>query len=108
MVLGDRNGRSGSGICCNAPGPRDPSRRFRGVFLRGQTGVSICTGRWGPNQVPLGDLLALNPTGYSRLRSIFDTLEQAYGADRYLEFTIDGDEVYVLQHCTRQRSIEVD
>ncbi|WP_106767818.1 hypothetical protein [Paenibacillus faecalis] len=105
MVFGCYSSISGSGICCNLPEGDD--RRFKGFFLPFYQGLALSRGSWGPNQVSLDKLKIINERAYYKLRDIFDHLERLYGDNRYLEYTVEGDEVYILEHLTRTRFVEV-
>ncbi len=106
MVFGCLDARSGNGICCNRPGEVTPATRFRGIFLPRQQGIWIGTGSWGAGEeVDLEALRSLHPDAYRELARAFDRLEEIYGPNRYLEFTIEGDRVFLLQHDTRQRFV---
>jgi hypothetical protein len=108
MVFGCMDEQSGNGIACNLPGPPDPTRRFQGVFLPCHIGVPTVSGCWGRGQISLTALKALNVRAYNTLREWFDYLESVFGPNRYLEFTIEKERLFLLQHLTRQRDILVD
>jgi hypothetical protein len=105
MVFGCLDARSGNGICCNHPGEPHPSRRFKGVFMPQQLGISLVRGSWGTTDVNLSELRNIHPRAYFELRGMFDYLEEFHGPDRYLEFTIEGERLFLLQHSTRQRLV---
>lgn len=105
MVIGSLDKRSGNGICCNLPGPPHPSRRFCGVFLPGQQGISLQRGFWGPGEVDLSRLAAWAPEAYEELRRVFAMLERCFDPNPYLELTLEGGRLFFLQLEARQRHV---
>ncbi len=105
MVFGTLDRFSGNGICCTYPEEIDGDKRFKGVFLPMQNGLSVQKGSWGEKEIPLDELLQINSRAYFELRGIYDYLETKYGEGRHLEFCVEGSNVYILDHVTRIRFV---
>lgn len=105
MIMGNLDDKSGSGICCNWPGDINKKSRFKGVFIPNSHGIPVTKGCWGEGELNLCSLESINPKAYYKLYDIFCYLEEKYGDNPYLEFTVEKEEVYILQYEIRQRLV---
>ena len=106
MVLGNYDEKSGTGICCNYPGQVTEETYCKGIFIPGACGIPSVKGCWGIGEMSLEEFKCINPKAYDSLRKIFAFLETKYGANPYIEFTCEGEELYILQYEIRQRFVQ--
>lgn len=106
MVFGNYDHKSGTGICCNYPGEITEESHCKGIFIPGVCGIPSIKGCWGIGEMSLEKFMCLNPMAYDSLQNIFAFLESKYGANPYIEFTCEGEELYILQYEIRQRFVQ--
>jgi pyruvate,orthophosphate dikinase len=103
MVFGDMGDDSGTGVCFT----RDPATGARvtyGDYLPRAQGEDVVAGI--RNTLSLDDLAGLHPKAHERLISIMDQLEQHYRDMCDIEFTIEKDNLYILQTRAGKRTAE--
>lgn len=106
MVFGNYDHKSGTGICCNYPGEITKESHCKGIFIPGVCGIPSIKGCWGTGEMSLEEFMCLNPKAYNDLHNIFAFLESKYGANPYIEFTCEGEKLYILQYEIRQRFVQ--
>lgn len=106
MVFGNYDQKSGTGICCNYPGEITTDSHCKGIFIPGVCGIPSIKGCWGIGEMSLEEFMCLNPKAYNDLHNIFAFLESKYGANPYIEFTCEGEKLYILQYEIRQRFVQ--
>jgi hypothetical protein len=105
MVYGCWDEKSCSGVCCALPDNEYDDYEFRGIILHKQQGFGLEKGKWGECEYDLKRLLSINNSAYFTLRGIYEYLCSLYGPERYLEFTIESNDVFILEHLTRKRMV---
>ena len=103
MVFGDLGNDSGTGVCFT----RDPATGQRvsyGDYLPRAQGEDVVAGI--RNTLSLDDLGGLHPECHGQLLEIMDTLERHYQDMCDIEFTIERDELYILQTRIGKRTAE--
>lgn len=103
MVFGDLGEDSGTGVCFT----RDPATGAKvsyGDYLPRAQGEDVVAGI--RNTMPLDDLAALHPQCHRELLETMDGLEQHYTDMIDIEFTIEKDELYILQARIGKRTAE--
>ncbi|HEX6222326.1 MAG TPA: pyruvate, phosphate dikinase [Acidimicrobiia bacterium] len=101
MVFGDLGEDSGTGVCFT----RDPSTGAGepyGDYLPRAQGEDVVAGI--RNTVALDELAGLHPKAHRRLLGIMDGLEKHYRDMCDIEFTIEKDELYILQARVGKRT----
>ena len=101
MVFGNMGETSGTGVAFT----RDPAsgeKRFYGEFLMNAQGEDVVAGIRTPQ--PIQSLAGVRRRHYSELRRIGRVLEEHYRDMQDMEFTIEGDELWLLQTRTGKRS----
>ncbi|MDP8253922.1 MAG: pyruvate, phosphate dikinase [Candidatus Kaelpia aquatica] len=101
MVFGNMGDTSGTGVAFT----RDPStgeRVYYGEFLINAQGEDVVAGIRTPE--PLADLEKEMPVIYKELTAIFDKLELHYKDMQDVEFTIEDNELFLLQTRTGKRT----
>ena len=101
MVFGNRGPRSGTGVCFT----RDPSTGenvFYGEYLVDAQGEDVVAGIRTPE--PIAAMAAKFPAAYARLVRVKDLLERHYGDVQDIEFTVEDDQLFVLQTRTGKRT----
>lgn len=95
MVLGNQNENSMSGVIFS----RDcvlGSSGMIGEFIFKSQGESVVSGTITPQ--PIDDLLLTHPHIYEQLKNISETLEKAHSEIKDIEFTVEDNKIYILQH----------
>ena len=105
MVFGNMDITSGTGICCNWPGEKTNFSCFKGVFLPQHQGCPLIKGSWGYYELDLSELKDLNIKAYNYIKYVYEHLKVNYFTDPYIEFTIERENVYILQVENRQRYV---
>jgi len=103
MVFGDLGEDSGTGVCFT----RDPAtgkRSSYGDYLPMAQGEDVVAGI--RNTLSLDDLADLHPKCHAELIEIMDRLERHYRDMCDIEFTIEKDELYILQTRVGKRTAE--
>jgi pyruvate,orthophosphate dikinase len=101
MVFGNYGDDSGTGVCFT----RDPSTGkniFYGEYLTNAQGEDVVAGIRTPE--PISNLKKKNPENYEKLINIRAKLENHYKDMQDLEFTIQQNELYILQTRTGKRT----
>ncbi len=101
MVFGNLGPSSGTGVCFT----RDPSTGenvFYGEYLMNAQGEDVVAGIRTPQD--LAGLESEKPAVYEQLCSLRDTLERHYRDMQDIEFTIEDEQLYLLQTRTGQRT----
>ncbi len=101
MVFGNRGPRSGTGVCFT----RDPSTGenvFFGEFLIDAQGEDVVAGIRTPE--PIAAMGKHLPAAYRRLLAAKEMLERHYGDVQDIEFTVEDDDLFVLQTRTGKRT----
>jgi pyruvate,orthophosphate dikinase len=103
MVFGDLGKDSGTGVCFT----RDPATGERvsyGDYLPQAQGEDVVAGI--RNTLSLDELAGLHPDCHAELIEIMDRLEKHYRDMCDIEFTIERDELYILQTRVGKRTAE--
>ena len=103
MVFGDLGQNSGTGVCFTrdpGTGRSDPY----GDYLDRAQGEDVVAGI--RNTMSLEDLSDSHPKPYADLLEIIDRLEEHYRDMCDIEFTIENDELFILQTRVGKRSAE--
>src|SRR5690242_2848479 len=101
MVFGNLAEDSGTGVAFT----RDPATGARGVYgdyLPNAQGEDVVAGI--RNTIALQDLSQLDPTSFTQLMSIMDTLEHHYRDLCDIEFTIERGRLWMLQTRVGKRT----
>ena len=106
MVMGNYDEKSGTGICCNYPGTVTKESYCKGIFIPRMVGIPSIKGCWGIGEMNLDEFQDINPKAYKIVVEIFRFLEKKYGPNPYIEFTCEGEQVYILQYEIRQRLVK--
>jgi len=103
MVFGDLDDQSGTGVCFT----RDPATGERvayGDYLPRAQGEDVVAGTRTP--MHLDDLGRRHPEAHARLLKIMAGLENHYKDMLDIEFTVEKDELYILQVRAGKRTAE--
>ncbi|MGH3649626.1 MAG: pyruvate, phosphate dikinase, partial [Acidimicrobiia bacterium] len=103
MVFGDLGDDSGTGVCFT----RDPAAGQRvsyGDYLPRAQGEDVVAGI--RNTMPLDELSGLHPQCHRQLLETMDKLERHYQDMCDIEFTIERDQLYILQTRIGKRTAE--
>jgi pyruvate,orthophosphate dikinase len=101
MVFGNMGESSGTGVAFT----RDPGtgqKKFYGEYLMNAQGEDVVAGIRTPH--PIEDLKKTMPKVYLQLVSIYKKLENHYKDMQDLEFTIEDNNLYLLQTRTGKRT----
>ncbi len=101
MVFGNTGRRSATGVGFT----RDPAtgaKKFYGEFLINAQGEDVVAGIRTPQ--PISALQQVMPAAYGQLRDITGRLERHYGDVQDFEFTIQDDELFMLQTRSGKRT----
>ena len=101
MVFGNTGDRSGTGVGFTR-NPATGAKEFYGEFLINAQGEDVVAGIRTPR--PIGDLETVMPHAYKQLRQITSRLEKHYKDVQDFEFTIQDDELYMLQTRNGKRT----
>ncbi|HUL75431.1 MAG TPA: pyruvate, phosphate dikinase [Vicinamibacterales bacterium] len=101
MVFGNTGDRSATGVGFTR-NPATGAREFYGEFLVNAQGEDVVAGIRTPR--PIGDLASVMPHAYKQLRQITTRLEKHYKDVQDFEFTIQDDELYMLQTRSGKRT----
>ena len=105
MVYGDADPHSLTGMCYT----RHPSTGERveyGHFIMGRQGMAL-GGVDDPAQRDLAEMRELNPRAHAELLASFAPIERYYRAVRQLEFTAEGETLYLLQNTQGRTDIRL-
>ena len=101
MVFGNTGDRSGTGVGFTR-NPATGAKEFYGEFLINAQGEDVVAGIRTPR--PIGELESVMPHAYKQLRQITTRLERHYRDIQDFEFTIQDDELYMLQTRNGKRT----
>jgi pyruvate,orthophosphate dikinase len=101
MVFGNTGDRSGTGVGFTR-NPANGTKEFYGEFLINAQGEDVVAGIRTPR--PIRDLETVMPHSYKQLRQITTRLEKHYKDVQDFEFTIQDDELYMLQTRNGKRT----
>jgi len=101
MVFGNMGERCGTGVAFTR-NPSTGENAFYGEYLMNAQGEDVVAGIRTPQPIEtLNDVL---PKAYDELLSIRETLEQHYRDMQDIEFTIQDEQLYMLQTRTGKRT----
>jgi pyruvate,orthophosphate dikinase len=101
MVFGNTGDRSGTGVGFTR-NPATGAKEFYGEFLINAQGEDVVAGIRTPR--PIRDLESVMPRAYAQLRTITTRLEKHYKDVQDFEFTIQDDNLYMLQTRNGKRT----
>jgi pyruvate,orthophosphate dikinase len=101
MVYGNTGDRSGSGVAFTR-NPANGVKEFYGEFLINAQGEDVVAGVRTPE--PVAELKKQMPHAYHELERIRQTLEKHFKDVQDFEFTIEDDDVYMLQTRNGKRT----
>jgi pyruvate,orthophosphate dikinase len=101
MVFGNTGDRSGTGVGFTR-NPATGAKEFYGEFLINAQGEDVVAGIRTPR--PIRDLETVMPRSYKQLRQITTRLEKHYKDVQDFEFTIQDDELFMLQTRNGKRT----
>jgi pyruvate,orthophosphate dikinase len=101
MVFGNTGDRSGTGVGFTR-NPATGAKEFYGEFLINAQGEDVVAGIRTPR--PIRDLEGVMPRAYAQLRTITSRLEKHYKDVQDFEFTIQDDNLYMLQTRNGKRT----
>jgi pyruvate,orthophosphate dikinase len=101
MVYGNTGDNSGSGVAFTR-NPANGVKEFYGEFLINAQGEDVVAGVRTPE--PVAELKKQMPKAYHELERIRQTLEKHFKDVQDFEFTIEDDEVYMLQTRNGKRT----
>ena len=101
MVFGNTGDRSGTGVGFTR-NPATGAREFYGEFLINAQGEDVVAGIRTPQ--PIAELETVMPKAYQELRRITTRLEKHYRDVQDFEFTIQDEQLYMLQTRNGKRT----
>jgi len=101
MVFGNTGNRSGTGVGFTR-NPATGEHKFFGEFLINAQGEDVVAGIRTPQ--PISQLARVMPKAYAQLRQITTRLEKHYKDIQDFEFTIQDDQLYMLQTRSGKRT----
>ena len=101
MVFGNTGDRSGTGVGFTR-NPATGAKEFYGEFLINAQGEDVVAGIRTPR--PIRELESVMPRAYKQLRQITTRLEKHYRDIQDFEFTIQEDDLYMLQTRNGKRT----
>ena len=101
MVFGNTGDRSGTGVGFTR-NPATGAKEFYGEFLINAQGEDVVAGIRTPK--PIAELEAVMPKAYKQLRDITTRLEKHYKDVQDFEFTIQDEQLYMLQTRNGKRT----
>ena len=101
MVFGNTGNRSATGVGFTR-NPATGQREFYGEFLVNAQGEDVVAGIRTPK--PIAELEKLMPSAYRQLRTITSRLERHYRDVQEFEFTIQDEQLYMLQTRSGKRT----
>ena len=101
MVFGNHDERSATGVCFSRnPATGEPG--LYGEFLVDAQGEDVVAGTRTPE--PIAHMQAVFPEPFAQLEDAVQTLERHYRDMQDIEFTIDHDELFLLQTRSGKRT----
>ncbi len=101
MVFGNSGDRSATGVGFTR-NPSTGAKEFYGEFLVNAQGEDVVAGIRTPQ--PIAELERVMPRAYAQLRQITSRLERYYRDVQDFEFTIQDDELFMLQTRSGKRT----
>src|SRR5262245_8093798 len=101
MVFGNTGDRSATGVGFTR-NPGTGAKEFYGEFLINAQGEDVVAGIRTPQ--PIGELERVMPKAYKQLREITTRLEKHYKDVQDFEFTIQDEQLYMLQTRSGKRT----
>ena len=101
MVFGNSGDRSATGVGFTR-NPATGAKEFYGEFLVNAQGEDVVAGIRTPQ--PIAELERVMPRAYAQLRQITSRLERHYRDVQDFEFTIQDDELFMLQTRSGKRT----
>jgi pyruvate,orthophosphate dikinase len=101
MVFGNTGDRSGTGVGFTR-NPATGEKKFFGEFLINAQGEDVVAGIRTPKQI--AELETIMPKAYRQLRQITNRLERHYRDVQDFEFTIQDEQLYMLQTRNGKRT----
>ena len=101
MVFGNTGDRSGTGVGFTR-NPATGAKEFYGEFLINAQGEDVVAGIRTPR--PIAELEAVMPKAYKQLRTITTRLEKHYKDVQDFEFTIQDEQLFMLQTRNGKRT----
>ena len=101
MVFGNSGDRSATGVGFTR-NPATGAKEFYGEFLVNAQGEDVVAGIRTPQ--PIAQLKQVMPRAYTQLRAITSRLERHYKDIQDFEFTIQDDELFMLQTRSGKRT----
>ena len=101
MVFGNSGDRSATGVGFTR-NPATGAKEFYGEFLMNAQGEDVVAGIRTPQ--PIAELERVMPRAYAQLRQITSRLERYYRDVQDFEFTIQDDELFMLQTRSGKRT----
>src|SRR5688500_6991746 len=101
MVFGNMGDTSATGVGFTR-NPSTGAREFYGEFLQNAQGEDVVAGIRTPH--PITDLEKVMPAAYKQLREITTRLERTYKDVQDFEFTIEDNQLYMLQTRNGKRT----
>ena len=101
MVFGNSGDRSATGVGFTR-NPATGAKEFYGEFLVNAQGEDVVAGIRTPQ--PIAQLKQVMPRAYTQLRSITSRLERHYKDIQDFEFTIQDDQLFMLQTRSGKRT----
>jgi len=101
MVFGNTGDRSATGVGFTR-NPATGAKEFFGEFLVNAQGEDVVAGIRTPN--PIAELESVLPKAYKQLRQITTRLEKHYRDVQDFEFTIQDEQLYMLQTRNGKRT----
>lgn len=94
MVFGNRGDTSATGVCFTR-NPATGAKELYGEFLLNAQGEDVVAGIRTPR--PLAEMEQLLPEAYAQLLETMGTLESYYRDMQDIEFTVEDEQLYLLQ-----------
>jgi len=101
MVFGNTGDRSGTGVGFTR-NPATGAKEFYGEFLINAQGEDVVAGIRTPR--PIAELETVMPKAFKQLRQITTRLEKHYRDVQDFEFTIEDEQLYMLQTRSGKRT----
>lgn len=101
MVFGNKGESSGTGVAFTR-NPGNGDKKLFGEFLLNAQGEDVVAGVRTPNEI--AELKTLMPEVYQQLETAAENLENHYKDMQDIEFTIENDELFLLQTRNGKRT----
>ncbi|MFW6264937.1 MAG: pyruvate, phosphate dikinase, partial [Bacillota bacterium] len=101
MVYGNMGEECGTGVAFTR-NPSTGENKYYGEYLKNAQGEDVVSGVRTPKSI--AELEEDKPEVYKELTAIFDKLEKHYKDVQDVEFTFEGNELYMLQTRTGKRT----